>query len=369
MYISHFGLQILPFENVPDPAFFFDHGAYARLRSRISDSVKAGRGLTVVTGPIGSGKTTVSQMITGDITSDMRLIWMAEPPEKSSDLFLFIAQELGLQPATSERVFILRDIKDALMNLHKAGGRCLLIIDESHLMSDDVINSIRILNNLEVGANKLMQILLLGQEELMDLINRPEMEPFKQRIATLAVMGMMKSDNIRPYIAHRLEIAGGSEKIFSEAGWQALEAAFGAICTPRIINSLCDRTLNAAFERDVTAADVDDVYAAAKGMGMESEVFHFKIAQRKRDNSVSGQKDAGIPSHIKEVAPDEEYPERSIQSWTTRKEAAAGVSPGMKGPILALFISSSALVLSIVFFCSRAESSDIVMCLKRLVGI
>jgi len=102
----------------------------------------------------------------------------------------FFVYRPGTWPAVNviRRVFILRDIKDALIKTNSEGSKCLLIIDESHLMADDVLDGIRILNNLEVGSTKLIQILLLGQEELMKTINRPELEAFRQRIATLEMM-------------------------------------------------------------------------------------------------------------------------------------------------------------------------------------
>src|SRR4030042_3144411 len=123
MYTEYFNLKILPFENVPDPVVFFDPDDYARARKRLTDSLKAGRGLLVVTGPIGSGKTTLSQMIKSDFSHDNKLIWMAEPPGNRLDLFLFIAQELGLQPPTSERTFVIRDIRNALLKINSEGGK------------------------------------------------------------------------------------------------------------------------------------------------------------------------------------------------------------------------------------------------------
>ena len=147
MYAQHFNLNILPFENVPDPLFFYDHGDHARIRKQISGSLQSGRGLIVVTGPIGSGKTTLSQMIKADFPENIKLIWMAEPPANSIDLYLFLAQELGIQPSSSEKTFVMRDIRNELLKINTEGKKCLIIIDESHLMSDDVINGIRLLNN------------------------------------------------------------------------------------------------------------------------------------------------------------------------------------------------------------------------------
>ena len=89
-YQENFNLKKLPFENVPDPEFFFDQGDYGQIRNRIKNSLIAGRGLTIVTGPIGSGKTTLSQMMKSDYSDNFHLIWMAEPPDNSTDLFFFI---------------------------------------------------------------------------------------------------------------------------------------------------------------------------------------------------------------------------------------------------------------------------------------
>ena len=387
MYVKHFGLKILPFENVPDPMFFFDQGDHARIRNRITDSLKAGRGLTVVIGPIGSGKTTLSQMIKSDFSHNIKLIWMAVPPGNSIDLFLFIAQALGLKPSTSERVFVIRDIRDALLKINSEGSKCLVIVDESHLMSDDTLNGIRLLNNLEEGSTKFIQILLLGQEELMETINRPEMEPFKQRIATLEIIGKMNAEKRRLYISHRIQVAGGHPSIFADTGWEALDLALGSEGTPRIINSLCDRSLNVAFEREKTKVDVYDVYEATQGMGLSSEIFHhvveLKNIERKKQTTSIGKKGSikepetmskgPIPSFIKE--PDES--DKNVQSTihqTTQEGSEISFSKSnianksLKIPILFLTLSIVALILSIFFYCQRSGSLELLTCLQDLIG-
>ena len=387
MYAKHFGLKILPFENVPDPMFFFDQGDHARIRNRITDSLKAGRGLTVVIGPIGSGKTTLSQMIKSDFSHNIKLIWMAVPPGNSIDLFLFIAQALGLKPSTSERVFVIRDIRDALLKINSEGSKCLVIVDESHLMSDDTLNGIRLLNNLEEGSTKFIQILLLGQEELMETINRPEMEAFKQRIAILEIIGKMSAEKRRLYISHRIQVAGGHPSIFADTGWEALDLALGSEGTPRIINSLCDRSLNVAFEREKTKVDVYDVYEASQGMGLSSEIFHHVVAlkniERKKQTTSIGKKGSikepetmskgPIPSFIKE--PDES--DKNVQSTihqTTQEGSEISFSKSnianksLKIPILFLTLSIVTLILSIFFYCQRSGSLELSTCLQDLIS-
>jgi len=379
---------MLPFENVPDPKFFFDQGEHARVRTRITESFKAGRGLTVVTGPIGSGKTTLSQMVISDFTDDIKLIWMAEPPVNSMDLFMFIAQELDLKSPSSERVFVLRDIKDTLIKINSAGSRCLLIIDESHLMSDDVLDGIRILNNLEVGSTKLIQILLLGQEELMKTINRPEMEPFRQRIATLEMMGKMNADRIRKYVTHRLQVAGGSTSLLADTGWEALVLAFGAGSTPRVINSLCDRALNTAFEREKKIVDVDDVYEAAQLMGLQKDIFFYKIALKKEDKEkpvISGTANVAVkepeahkPEPLFNGKSDEgpvEFKKRQADAPVRDRNSLDASFPisvkdhkSKKVAVVLLSLSIAALVLSFFFYCERAGSADALNCIQELIS-
>ena len=389
MYTDHFNLTILPFENVPDPIFFFDKDDYARARKRLTESLKSGRGLLVVTGTIGSGKTTLSQMIKSDFSRDNKLIWMAAPPGNSTDLFLFIAQELGLNPSTSERTFVIRDIRNALLEINSEGRKCLVIIDESHLMSDDIVNSIRLLNNLEEGPVKLIQILLLGQDELMGIINRPEMEPFRQRIATLEILGKMNSGRIRDYISHRIHIAGGRLSIFADSAWEALVLPFRSGGTPRIINSLCDRSLNLAFEREKTSADAHDVLDAAQGMGIGKEIFHYAMDLRHRERmeqapvdtvNISSREPA-TDSKIPLYSPAKESDETDIVqtnlltefSQSNKKDSKADLlisrinQEGLRIPLLMLLLSLATLILSISFHCQRSGSEPI-NCLYKLIG-
>lgn len=400
MYAQHFNLHLLPFENVPDPLFFYDHGDHARIRKQISGSLKSGRGLIVVTGPIGSGKTTLSQMIKSDFPENIKLIWMAEPPASSSDLYLFLAQELGIQPSSSEKTFVMRDIRNALLKINAEGKKCLVIIDESHQMSEDVINGIRLLNNLEEGSVKLIQLLLLGQDELMEKINRPEMAPFKQRIASLETLGKMNVDRVLKYITHRIQVAGGAPGLISDTGWEALSIAFSAGGTPRTINSLCDRSFNVAYERDKPIVDAQDVYEATQRMGLITDVFHYIIMlnnqERKHQESHSATGNSA-PEAATSASEAEQSPPAGAEKTEQKIKATANEASGasesgidiseqsyndianaikakyehksLKTPSILLLLSLITFMLSIFFFCHRTGSDGFVDCLMALFGI
>ncbi|MFU8787992.1 MAG: ExeA family protein [Methylobacter sp.] len=356
IYTKHFNLNLLPFENVPDPLFFYDHGDHALIRKHIAGSLHSGRGLIVVIGPIGSGKTTLSQMIKSDFPENIKVIWMGEPPTNSTNLYLFLAQELGLQPSSGEKTFVLRDIRQALLALQANGKKCLVIMDESHLMTDDVINGIRLLNNLEEGPSKLMQMLLLGQEELMVTINRPDMEAFKQRIATLEILGKMNADTLRRYVSHRLQVAGGRSALISETGWEALSIAFGGGGTPRQINSLCDRSFGVAFERKKPAVDALDVYEATQRMGLITDVFHYICLLNTRERELKSRESPSVAEHGSSG---------TVNGFPGIASAAKGAADmpaaqrkSLKMPLVLLWLSIAAFALSVSFFCHRTPGSS-----------
>ncbi len=400
MYTKHFGLNKLPFENVPDPLFFYDKGNYFRIRKQISGSLQSGRGLIVVTGPIGSGKTTLSQMIKSDFSENIRLIWMAEPPANSTDLYLFLAQELGLQPSSSEKTFVMRDVRNALLKVNSEGNKCLVILDESHLMSEDVINGVRLLNNLEEGPIKLIQLLLLGQEEFLEMINKPEMEPFKQRIATLETLGKLDINGIRKYVSHRIQVAGGTPALISDTGWEALSIAFNVGGTPRMINALCDRSFDVAYEQKKPIVDAQDVYEATQRIGLITDVFHYIISLKDKERK-SQELLSATDESVHETAPrtkkeqssssiareKEQSSPSNTRKAGQRREAAKNEVPDMSGirldeaeplfsdqedlklPVRLLLVSLVTFTLSILFFCQKAKSTGSLGCLTDLLGL
>ncbi len=378
MYTKHFGLNKLPFENVPDPVFFFDQGDYHIVRTHITESLKAGRGLMVVTGPIGSGKTTLSQMIKSDFAETLELVWIAEPPANSMDLFLYLSQELGIELSSTERTFVIRDIRDTLLKIIAEGSKYMMIIDESHLMSEDTFNGIRLLNNLEEGPTKLIQILLLGQEEIMDKINKPEMEPFKQRIAALEILGKMDSESIQKYISHRMQIAGGHPDIFSETGWEAISLAFKSEGTPRTINSLCDRTLQVAYEKEKEFIDAHDVYEATQKIGMVTDVFHYIVSLKSKQREQTSEKTEPVKEATANVQEPLVKPQVNVNQNVMRPQQSfqpayhidlEAEEKGMKGPVILIITSIATFIGSFYFYCQQAKSPGLISCILDLLGL
>ncbi len=224
-----------------------------------------------------------------------------------------------------------------------------MVIDESHLATKDQLDGIRILNNLEEGSTKLIQILLLGQVEILETLKKPEMKPFMQRIASLEMIGKMNADKIRQYISHRIKIAGGLPSVFTETGWEAIVIASGTGGgVPRVINSLCNRSLNAAFEKGKTAVDIDDISTIAEEMGISKDLFHYKIAIKNEEiESEDPIKEK------KSVAP----PSSQTTITTTKQpnqEIAQTANPAdLKAPLQLLLFSLVILTLSIIFYFQR----------------
>jgi type II secretory pathway predicted ATPase ExeA len=273
MYNEYFKLEKLPFENVPDPDFFFDSGAYSRSLNALSSSIDAGRGLMVISGPIGSGKTNLSHMIMQKFEGSLHLIWMAEPPENGMDLLLFLTKELRLSSKKGKRVSLIHQIREKLLGME---DRCLLIIDEAHLLTNEVAATLKTLTNLELKAKKLIQVLLLGQEELVEFIDRKELVSFKQRIATYEILGRMENREIKNYINFRLRMAGANNDLFTEGALQAVIIASEGI--PRVINTLCSRALDIVANRQKLIVELDDIFNAALGQVDRKVLFHLKLS-------------------------------------------------------------------------------------------
>lgn len=371
-YAGHFGLRCLPFENVPDPAFFFNQGDYLRVRQRITGALDAGRGLMVVAGPIGSGKTTLSQRLMADLPAGTLNLWLAEPPATDREILQALLRRLGYPIEWESRVLALGALRDRLLEIRDRGGRFLLVVDESHKFADEGLETIRLLNNLEEGPSKLLQVLLLGQEELTEMLTRAGREAFRQRIANFEILGRMSPAQVRDYVHHRLRLAGGDPSLMPDPLIEAIAEAAEGI--PRLTNSLCDRSLLYACENRRDRVDAKDLLRAAEDLGLYRKVFHRIVAQGRTEAAPAAASPDAAPAagaapeaaaFFFADAPAADQPTAAPQ--TESSDPLEAPPRRLAGPLAFLGAGVAALAASLLFYCARATAIYGGDCLSHLV--
>lgn len=282
MYLGHFGLNSLPFENIPDSSFFYRKGQYETSLEALREAVSLGRGLVVVSGPIGAGKTTLGHMLVSRRNDRDVVVSLPMPPSTGLELYAYLAQELDC-PQQEGSLPLLREIRRACIRLMGQGRHCLLVVDEAHLATPSSLEAVRILSNLEHDAKKLLQIILLGQDQLDAILAAPEMTALTQRIAARLALKALAPHVAAAYIQHRLAVSGATHTIFTpDALAMAAEASEGI---PRVINNLSHRALSNACRRDAVEVDVTDVHLAAKECGLGWRTRAFFLRNKVKDGS------------------------------------------------------------------------------------
>jgi len=267
MYQEYFKLNNLPFENSPDPEFFFMGYRYREILALMIHGVVSRKGLICISGPIGSGKTTLATVLTGYLPADAIVINMTHPKASPGEMRTYLARQLGVVEFPDTPLLQTETIRQELIKFDNADRHCVLIIDESQYMSDALMQEIVVLTNLETPQRKLIQILMLGQKEFIAKLNRPELRQLKHRIFVTRTLTAMDAEQTFQYISYRLQIADGDPDIFSEDALEQIFKYSGGI--PRLINRLCDAALLGAFTSRKQGVEEEDVRNANIDLGME----------------------------------------------------------------------------------------------------
>jgi len=262
MYNGSFGLRKNPFNMTPDPAFLFLTEQHREALVGLTYAILQRKGFVVLTGEAGTGKTTlltrVLQFIPpAQVQSSVILNPTLTPPE-FLELALLDFGVTNVPSSKAQRLWMLRDL---LLRAREQGRVSALVIDEAHKLSREVLEEIRLLGNFEEADEKFLQIVLIGQNELDQVLNREDLRQLKQRIAMRLSIAPLASSEVGQYIRHRWLRAGGSEPPFSsEAVSIVAEASHGI---PRLINGLCDNALTLAFGEGSSSVDARHVHASA----------------------------------------------------------------------------------------------------------
>ncbi len=245
MYREFFGLQDKPFNNTPDPAFFFFSADHRQAMVTVNEGISSRCGLVLLLGEIGTGKTTICYHIQshGDHTS----AYINNPFLTEVEFLEKVNRELGIPIGDQSRKALTDDLLDYLLQKYRSGEPVILIIDEAHRLGLPILDQVLTLSNLQVADAQLLQIILVGQPELLETLRHPRLRSLNQRIGVRCHLGSMNCADTKDYINFRLVKAGLTAR--SPFSRQALDLTWRATGgTPRLINQLCERALHEAYQ-------------------------------------------------------------------------------------------------------------------------
>ena len=247
MYKEYFGLEELPFSIAPDPRYLYMSEQHREALAHLLYGIKSDGGFVLLTGDVGTGKTTVCRCLLEQVPENHRIAFIFNPKITVIELLAAICDEFGIaypKRTRSVKVFVDR-INTYLLDVRAGGGRAVVIIDEAQNLDAEVLEQLRLLTNLETNQEKLLQIILLGQPELRNMLIRPELRQLDQRITARSHLGPLPKKDVDAYVAHRLRVAGVERRLFGPGAVGRLYRLSGGI--PRLINVLCDRALIGAY--------------------------------------------------------------------------------------------------------------------------
>ncbi len=239
LYIGTFGFSERPFTLLPDPDFLFWSPAHSRAYAILEYGLMTRAPLTVVTGEVGTGKTTLVQAMLRTLEDDIVVGLISNAQGGRGDLLRWVLNALDVAASAQEDyVALFQKFQDFVIGEYAQGRRVVLVIDEAQNLSVELLEELRMLTNINAGKDELLQLILVGQPELRQMISRPELRQFAQRVSATYHIDPMDLRTTRDYIRHRLCHVGGTGEEFSPAATRMIYENSEGI--PRIVNKLCD---------------------------------------------------------------------------------------------------------------------------------
>ncbi|HKE94543.1 MAG TPA: AAA family ATPase [Povalibacter sp.] len=265
MYLELFKLHELPFRLTPDPAFLYLSKHHARAKAYMESTIWFTDGFVVITGEIGSGKTTLIETFLKELEKDVVVAQINQTQVSAIEFLQTVLVQFGFQPFRMKKAELLSTLNEFLVEQYANGRRVLLIVDEAQNLSNKVLEEVRLLSGIETTKEKVLRIILAGQPELNDKLNSAGLVQLAQRIRLRFHLTPLSRNDTAAYIQHRLEVAGSQgREIFEPDTFALIYRYTGGI--PRLINTLCDTSMMAAFSQDRDVVRVEDVRAAVDEM-------------------------------------------------------------------------------------------------------
>ena len=272
MYNSYFGFRESPFNVTPDPSFFYPNPVYLEAFATLRYGIEAKKGFVVITGEVGTGKTTLLRKLLRSLEDTVHSVFIFNTYLSFLELLQLTLQDLGLAPKDQSKVTMLEELNDYLIMQLRRGHTVTMLIDEAQNLSDEALENLRLLSNLETDQEKLIQIVLMGQPELHVKLAQPHLRQLKQRVALQCRLHPLTDKEMRPYIDSRLMAAGYEGKdLFHPDAVERI--AYYSKGIPRVVNIVCDNALLSAYlasQRIITAAMIENV---AHDLELRSEPF------------------------------------------------------------------------------------------------
>jgi general secretion pathway protein A len=290
MYLDLFKLRELPFRLSPDPEFLYLSKNHARAKAYMESTIWFTDGFVVITGEIGSGKTTLIETFLKELDQDVVVAQINQTQVSALEFLQTLLVQFGFQPFKMKKAEILATLNQFLIEQYASNRKVLVIVDEAQNLSSKVLEEVRMLSGVETTKDKVLRIILAGQPELNHKLDAPELVQLVQRVRLRFHLSALTREDMEGYIRHRLEVAGadGRDIFLAETFDQVYRYTGG---TPRLINTLCDTSMMAAFSADrevVTLADVDAAIAELQWVEFSERPTSAALAPRDHDEAGDG---------------------------------------------------------------------------------
>ena len=297
MYESYFNLTKKPFDLLPNPEFIYLSKSHKRVLSYLDYGIKERAGFILLTGDVGSGKTTIIRDLINKKHDKIVLAKIFNTRVNSDQLISMINDDFGLSVQGKDKIELLRDLNAFLISQYAKGNQPTLIIDEAQNLNSKLLEEVRMLSNLETDDAKLLQIILVGQPELRETLKRPGMRQLRQRLSINCHLQPLSSSEIEDYILHRLEVAGDrSAVVFDSEALRIIYKYSRGI--PRLINIICDFLMLSACAEETRQLDGNMVQDIIVDLDFENQYWEPKV---KDAGSVSNPADHVLPSPVNTI--------------------------------------------------------------------